>query len=106
MLLFPLFLFAVLTVSATPTPQSDGSNDSLPIVNRTLCAGKTYTYHSLAGYGSLPSDFRDKFGDTVSIGSSLDITGWTSPDGGKTYEAIAWMLPDRGWCFLRASNPN
>ncbi|KAH0555941.1 hypothetical protein GP486_006112 [Trichoglossum hirsutum] len=67
-------------------------------VNQTTCNGKTYLYEELAGYGSVPSDFRDKFGDTLSMGSSLalDRSAWKKNSDG-TYEGIVWGLPDRGW---------
>jgi hypothetical protein len=67
-------------------------------VNQTTCNGKTYLYEELAGYGSVPSDFRDKFGDTLSMGSSLalDRSKWKK-NGDGTYSGIVWGLPDRGW---------
>jgi len=34
-------------------------------VNQTTCNGKTYTYEELAGYGFVPGDARDEFGDTL-----------------------------------------
>lgn len=40
-------------------------------VNSTTCNGKSYSYNELAGYGLIPSDARDKFGDTIGgIGSA------------------------------------
>ena len=55
-------------------------------------------YESFAGYGFLPSDARDKFGDTIGgIGSSatIDRTSWKKV--GDSYTGILWGLPDRGW---------
>ncbi|KAI9712339.1 MAG: hypothetical protein M1820_001552 [Bogoriella megaspora] len=68
-------------------------------VNQTTCNGNTYTYNQLAGYGFLPSDGRDKFGDTLGgIGSSatIDPKSWRKING-SSYTGILWALPDRGW---------
>jgi hypothetical protein len=40
-------------------------------VNQTTCNGKTYTYQELAGYGFVPSNARDEFGDTLGTVFSL-----------------------------------
>jgi hypothetical protein len=69
------------------------------IVNQTTCNGKTYTYNGLAGYGFIPSDARDKFGDTIgAIGSAIaiDQKSWVCTGDG-THQGIIWALPDRGW---------
>ena len=70
---------------------------ALASVSQTTCNGRSFTYEEFAGYGSVASDFRDKFGDTVSIGSSLalDRTSWKRNRG--YYEGVVWGLPDRGW---------
>lgn len=72
-----------------------------PAVNVTKCKGSTYTYEELAGYGFVPSDARDKFGDTLGgMGSSiaLDKKSWKRKSGdNEAYEAILYGLPDRGW---------
>lgn len=63
-------LSSITVVVAIP---SNGPASSA-IVSQTTCAGKKYTYESLAGYGFIPSDARDKFGDTLGgIGSSIAI---------------------------------
>jgi hypothetical protein len=95
---------APFIVSATPTPRE--SDDPNSVVNRTKCAGKTFTYHGLVGYGDLPGNFTDKTGDTMSTGSSMAITGWKLQKGGKSYKATAYMLPDRGWCLSLAKLRN
>ncbi|KAI9684252.1 MAG: hypothetical protein M1822_005725 [Bathelium mastoideum] len=69
------------------------------VVNQTTCNGKLYTYQQLAGYGFIPSDARDKFGDTIGgIGSSvaLDRLSWKKANG-SSYTGTLWALPDRGW---------
>ncbi|KAI0969521.1 esterase-like activity of phytase-domain-containing protein [Xylaria arbuscula] len=68
-------------------------------VNKTVCHGNSYVYNGLAGYGLVPSDVVDKFGDTLGgLGSSLHIekSSWGKLDNG-TYTGIIWLLPDRGW---------
>jgi hypothetical protein len=55
-------------VFASPTVKlvaRDYAPSPAPVVNQTTCNGQTYTYEELAGYGFLPSDARDKFGDTI-----------------------------------------
>jgi hypothetical protein len=74
-------------VIAGPTPP--------PPVFSTTCGGKAYTYNELAGYGFVPADSRDKFGDTISVGSSIAVSKWTK--NGKSYKGTLWGLPDRGW---------
>lgn len=40
-------------------------------VNSTTCNGKSYAYNELAGYGLIPGNATDKFGDTIGgIGSA------------------------------------
>ncbi|KAI5791922.1 3-phytase [Geopyxis carbonaria] len=67
-------------------------------VNETECAGSKFSYEELVGYGSLPSNFRDKFGDTISTGSSIAFEkgSWKKQRGGK-YTGKLYVLPDRGW---------
>lgn len=68
------------------------------VVNQTTCAGTTYQYNGLAGYGFIPSNATDKYGDTIGgIGSAVafDQSSWHEFNG--AYHGIAWALPDRGW---------
>lgn len=68
-------------------------------VNRIKCGGRNYTYESLAGYGVIPHNARDKFGDTIGgIGSAIviDRSSWTKTGDGQ-YSGVLWALPDRGW---------
>ena len=81
------------TVLSSPAPLPS------PSVNTTTCNQQAYTYISLAGYGTTPSNARDKYGDTAGgIGSSaaIDASTWTRHANG-TYTGILWALPDRGW---------
>ncbi|KAK4098035.1 hypothetical protein N658DRAFT_432923 [Parathielavia hyrcaniae] len=59
------------------------------------CNGKAYTYEGLSGFGSLPSDARDQYGDTISFGSSMRVRDWKK--AGHRYKGTLYGLPDRGW---------
>ena len=91
--LLPAFAGALNTFRG----RADVSNTT--VVNQTTCNGKAYIYNNLAGYGFIPSNARDKFGDTIGgIGSAvaIDQRSWTQTGHG-TYQGIIWTLPDRGW---------
>lgn len=46
-------------------------------VNSTTCNGKSYSYNELAGYGIIPGNSTDKFGDTIGgIGSASKYLGY------------------------------
>lgn len=79
-------------------PKSANRSESATPVNRTTCDGRTYSYDELAGYGFVPSDFRDETGDTSGGPSSVafDASSWKKTRDG-TYEGLIWGLPDRGW---------
>lgn len=66
-------------------------------VNTTTCNGKRYIYDGLSGYGFVPGSARDKYGDTISIGSSIAIESWERSKCGSSYEGTLYALPDRGW---------
>jgi hypothetical protein len=68
-------------------------------VNQTTCNGKVYTYEELAGYGFVPNNARDEYGDTMGgFGSAIamDRTKWKKKNDGS-YAGVLWALPDRGW---------
>lgn len=65
-------------------------------VNQTTCNDRSYSYDGLAGYGFIPSDFRDKTGDTLGGPSSAVFDSWEKLDDGS-YEGVIYTLPDRGW---------
>ncbi|KAF8424855.1 esterase-like activity of phytase-domain-containing protein [Tirmania nivea] len=106
LLLLALASFATAAPSVQERTTYGSSSD---FVAQTTCNGKTYTYRELAGYGFVPSNFRDKYGDTVSLGSSiaLERSSWKKETravwggGNKTtetyYEGTLWTMPDRGW---------
>lgn len=83
-----------LATAGTPNPRAPAP------VNTTTCNGAKYTYQSLAGYGYLPSDAYDKYGDTIGgIGSSVAFapSSWKHDQKTDRYTAIVWASPDRGW---------
>lgn len=69
------------------------------VVNQTTCAGTTYQYTGLAGFGLIPSNATDKYGDTIGgIGSSIavDQATWRKESLGS-YTGTLYAIPDRGW---------
>lgn len=85
------FLKASITISL--------ASAAAAFVNQTTCAGRTYTYEELAGFGTVPGNARDEFGDTLGgIGSALalDRSQWKKLGNGS-YTGVLWGLPDRGW---------
>lgn len=88
------FAFSSSLSFAAPT-----STSSAAPVAQTDCNGQ-YTYKELAGYGFLPGDARDKFGDTNGgIGSSaaIDKRSWVFDKILGRYTGLLYALPDRGW---------
>jgi hypothetical protein len=95
-----LFLtsLSLLVIPALATPLTARA-DSTP-VNTTTCNGSKYIYQELAGFGKLPANFRDKYGDTLGgIGSAiaLDQKSAKYKKSKGAYEGIIYGLPDRGW---------
>ncbi|EJU02747.1 hypothetical protein DACRYDRAFT_94457 [Dacryopinax primogenitus] len=88
-----LLLSASLAL-ATPTELAP----RWPPVSTTTCNGKEYVYQGLTGFGKVASNFRDKYGDTLSFGSSAAVEPktWKLLSNG-TLTGTFWMLPDRGW---------
>jgi hypothetical protein len=75
------------------------ANAANNVVNQTTCAGTTYKYTGLAGYGFIPSSATDKYGDTIGgIGSSIaiDESSWRKSDD-DVYSGTMYTIPDRGW---------
>lgn len=84
------FALALLAVTASAADR---------VVNQTTCAGTTYKYTGLAGYGFIPSNATDKYGDTLGgIGSSIaiDQESWRKT-ALNSYAGTVYALPDRGW---------
>ena len=83
-MLLPYLLILVITLCIVSSAPSVSRVTSF--VNQTTCNGEKYTYQQLAGYGFLPSDSRDKFGDTIGgIGSSIaiDESAWQKTSSGS-----------------------
>lgn len=92
--------FALLT-TALPlvVAAATGGGQDKHIVNQTTCGGTSYQYNGLAGYGFVPSNATDKYGDTLGgYGSSvaIDQSSWKKTGNGS-YSGIVYTLPDRGW---------
>ncbi|TGQ69679.1 hypothetical protein EN829_014160 [Mesorhizobium sp. M00.F.Ca.ET.186.01.1.1] len=62
-----------------------------------LADSVAYISKGLVGVGRIPSNQRDKFGETFGSGSgmAIDTSSWTHDAG--TYKGSLWMLPDRGY---------
>src|SRR5947209_965964 len=94
------FAYSLITVSALPSSFTSRSNPGTgSFASQSICNGKTYTYDAMAGYGFVPNNARDKFGDSMSIGSSIKIEqdSWKFDKKTGLYSGIFWGLPDRGW---------
>lgn len=64
-------------------------------VNITVCNGKTFVYEELAGYGYLASDFQDRYGDSLSLGSSIALDRETWTQKGDVYEGVMYAVPGK-----------
>ncbi|ANB14804.1 hypothetical protein AWJ20_2415 [Sugiyamaella lignohabitans] len=93
-----LTVAAALVSRALAAPAA-ASSSSAPVVNTVTVGSTTFTNHGLVGAGSLPSNARDQFGDTIGgIGSAIafDQSSFTlNADG--TYSGVLYTQPDRGW---------
>src|SRR5262245_40776058 len=71
---------------------------SAPLAEETVTIGDlVFVNKALMGVGRLPSDLRDKFGETFGSGSGIavDPKSWTRTPAG--YQGTFYMLPDRGY---------
>ena len=71
---------------------------SAPRAEETVTIGDlVFVNKALVGVGRLPSDLRDKFGETFGSGSGIavDPKSWTRTPAG--YQGTFYMLPDRGY---------
>lgn len=91
-----LLATAALSSISAALPQTGGGTTAP--VSTTSCNGKTYTYEQLAGYGFIPDNARDKFGDTIGgIGSAIAVDRNSWQRVGNSYTGLMYALPDRGW---------
>lgn len=92
-------LLSVLPWTAAATAGALTRHNSYSVVNQTTCGGTSYEYTGLAGYGFIPSNAVDKYGDTLGgFGSAIaiDQDSWRKT-GCDSYSGIIYCLPDRGW---------
>ena len=74
MLFFQALSIAAALLNPVQAAPQLAARQADPYVNQTTCNGLTYTYQQLAGFGFIPSDARDKYGDTIGgIGSAIAI---------------------------------
>ena len=94
------WLATALPLAASATALSSyGRPGQNSIVNQTTCGETTYSYTGLAGYGYVPSNATDRYGDTLGgYGSSvaIDQSSWRKAGNGS-YTGVVYGLPDRGW---------
>lgn len=102
---------STLLASATPRSsdlrqRADASTKPVPanqtVTNQTTCDKEQYTYQQLAGYGFVPSNAVDKYGDTLGgYGSAIAIDqgSWKLLKNGS-YTGLLWATPDRGWYVM------
>ena len=84
-------LFAVLAAASMLVPVTTLADTTATV------GGVTYTSKGLIGVGRIPSNQRDKFGETFGSGSgmAIDQAGWAKDGSG--YKGTIWLLPDRGY---------
>jgi hypothetical protein len=92
-------LLSVLPWTAAAAAVAVTRDNSCSVVNQTTCRGTSYEYTGLVGYGLIPGNAVDKYGDTLGgIGSAIaiDQDSWRKT-GRDSYSGIVYCLPDRGW---------
>lgn len=94
MVLFKRLVAAGILADSATAARATTRRGTQPVAS-VSCNGKAYTYEGLAGFGSVKSDARDQYGDTISIGSSASIKDWKKT--GSSYKGTFYGLPDRGW---------
>lgn len=66
------------------------------LLNQTIIDGITFENYGMTGFGLLPANSLDKYGETISFGSSVAYQDLSVDDEG-VYHFTAWGLPDRGY---------
>ncbi len=87
----PVLLAALLVAAVPVLPARAVAAEPVTV------GGRTYVDQGLVAVGRVPTDLRDKFGETFGSGSGLaaDPNSWSrTPDG---YRGTLYMLPDRGY---------
>ena len=85
----PIIALALIAWLA-PAPATRGAET-------VIIGDLTFVNKALVGVGRLPSDLRDKFGETFGSGSAIavDPKSWVRTPAG--YQGTFYMLPDRGF---------
>ena len=85
----PIIALALIAWLA-PAPAARGTET-------VIIGDLTFVNKALVGVGRLPSDLRDKFGETFGSGSAIavDPRSWVRTPAG--YQGTFYMLPDRGF---------
>ena len=59
--------------------------------------GTTFVNKGRVGIGRIPSNQRDKFGETFGSGSGMSVDASSWKRDGDSYTGSLWLLPDRGY---------
>lgn len=59
--------------------------------------GQTFVNKGLVGVGRMPSNLKDKFGETFGSGSGMTVDAASWRRAGEGYEGTFYLLPDRGY---------
>ncbi len=59
--------------------------------------GHTFVNKGLVGVGRMPSNLRDRFGETFGSGSGMTVDAASWRRVGNDYEGTLYLLPDRGY---------
>ena len=96
---FPSAFLRALRVIALAALIADTLAPAPPVfAAETVTIGNlVFVNKALVGVGRLPSDLRDKFGETFGSGSGIavDPRSWVRTPTG--YQGTLYMLPDRGY---------
>jgi hypothetical protein len=90
--LLPMAAAAFLSAAITASAPAGASAQSVPF------DGDSFVNKGLVAVARIPSDAKDKLGDTLGgIGSGMapDLGSWTRD--GNVYRGTLYMVPDRGW---------
>src|SRR3989441_6073521 len=83
-----ILLAFIASLAPAPTPRG---------AETVIIGDLTFINKALVGVGRLPSDLRDKFGETFGSGSAIavDPKSWVRTPAG--YQGTFYILPDRGY---------
>jgi len=101
-----LSYLAILTSLVVTNPVTAlGLPNGLPKGKITICNNQMYKYQGLAGWGALPSNARDKYGETIGgIGSAIAFKSGSWKFSNGIYTGVVYCLPDRGWSTRGTEN--